>query len=252
MEYIFDTLDYIQLHQEEFGEFQQLASQLLQSIDGYQSVLPTVTDTELNSFDDQIEKLSEQVELLNQKGEFLLQSSASGDEDNQVGRLLDNVNRNYDLLILKIKTRLESEEGQGQAAEISFEQVEREASRRSTSQSSVQIVPTTSNPRIDELRDHLEEMNLALNALSELLITTTSETPSTQALLLSEQFRNNSAIRTEVDRRRNTLDRLQVDIQTLRQATLTEAERESVKGNLDRVFQPFKMFNYGIFFLPSN
>jgi hypothetical protein len=131
VEYIFDTLDYIQLHQEEFSEFHQLATQLLESIDEYQTQLQSVTDAELNSFDDQIEKLSEQVELLTQKGEFLLQSSASaGGDDNQVESLLDDVNRNYDLFILKIKTRLES-------VETSLEQVRRQSSRRSNIQATV-------------------------------------------------------------------------------------------------------------------
>ena len=131
VEYIFDTLDYIQLHQEEFSEFHQLASQLLKFIDEYQTQLQVVTDAELNGFDDRIEKLAEQVELLNQKGEFLLQSSAGGGgEDNQVESLLDSVNRNYDLLILKIKTRLESEEDRRQSVDTSLEQVSGRVSRR--------------------------------------------------------------------------------------------------------------------------
>ena len=138
VEYIFDTLDYIQLHQEEFSEFHQLASQLLQSIDEHQTQLQTVADADLNGFDDRIEKLSEQVELLNQKGEFLLQSSAGGGgEDNQVESLLDSVNRNYDLLILKIKTRLESEEDRRQSVDTSLEQVIGRASRRLNIKSTV-------------------------------------------------------------------------------------------------------------------
>lgn len=90
---------------------------------------------------------------------------------------------------------------------------------------------------IDELRDQLEEMNLAMNELSELLVTSTGEAPSTQALVLNDQFGKNVVIRTELNRRRTALDQLQSDVQTLRQTVLTDADLDSVKGNLASVFE---------------
>ena len=90
---------------------------------------------------------------------------------------------------------------------------------------------------IDELRDQLEEMNLAMNELSELLVTSTGEAPSTQALVLNDQFGKNAVIRTELDRRRTALDQLESDSQTLRETVLTEAELDSVKGNLASIFE---------------
>jgi hypothetical protein len=90
---------------------------------------------------------------------------------------------------------------------------------------------------IDELRDQLEEMNLAMNELSELLVTSTGEPPSTQALVLNDQFGKNAAIRTELDRRRTALDQLQSDINTLQETVLTDADLDSVKGNLHSIFE---------------
>ena len=106
VEYILDTLDYIQLHQEELGEFHQLASQLLAAFDEKEKQWEAVDEHAWQAFHDQIAKMSEQVEILNQKGEFLLQGAAiSADEtnDNQVECLLETVNRHYDALTTKTK-----------------------------------------------------------------------------------------------------------------------------------------------------
>ena len=76
-----------------------------------------------------------------------------------------------------------------------------------------------------------------MNELSELLVTSTGEAPSTQALVLNDQFGKNAVIRTELDRRRTALDQLQSDIHTLRETVLTDADLDSVKGNLASIFE---------------
>lgn len=107
MEYILDTLDYIQLHQEDLQEFQQLSNNLLTRLNENQARLETIGDDQLKTFNDDLEKYYEQVELLNQKGEILLQSSASNSNDNQIERRLENINRNYDSLTIITKARLQ-------------------------------------------------------------------------------------------------------------------------------------------------
>ena len=110
VEYILDTLDYIQLHQEDLQEFQQLSNTLLKRLDENQARLETIGDGQLKTFNDDLEKYYEQVELLNQKGEILLQSSASNandENDNQIERLLENINRNYDSLTIITKARMQ-------------------------------------------------------------------------------------------------------------------------------------------------
>ena len=111
VEYILDTLDYIQLHQEDLGEFYQLSTRLLTLLDEKQLRFETIDDQALKGFQEELDKAYEQVELLNQKGELLLQSSAVNvNEDNQVERQLETINKNYDALTMKIKARLQTAE----------------------------------------------------------------------------------------------------------------------------------------------
>lgn len=110
VEYILDTLDYIHLHQEDLLEFHQISNDLITSLNEKQTHFETMTDDELKSFNEDLEKFYEQVESLNQKGELLLQSSASNlndDNENQIERLLETINRNYDSLTVKTKTNLD-------------------------------------------------------------------------------------------------------------------------------------------------
>jgi hypothetical protein len=110
VEYILDTLDYIQLHQEDLQEFHQMSNDLISSLTEKQTNFEAMTDDELKSFNDDLDKFYEQVESLNQKGELLLQSSASNlndDNENQIERLLETINRNYDSLTVKTKTNLD-------------------------------------------------------------------------------------------------------------------------------------------------
>ncbi len=111
IEYILDTIDYIQLHQEDLREFQQLSNDLISSLNEKQIQFETMNDNELKTFHDNLEKYYEQVESLNQKGELLLQSSAinlNDDNENQIEHLLETINRNYDNLTIKTKVLLEN------------------------------------------------------------------------------------------------------------------------------------------------
>ena len=105
VEYALDTMDYIQLHQEDLHEFYQLTDDLLTLLNEKQIDLERINDHGLNDFHDQIEKLYEQVEFINQKGELLLQSSGN---DNHVECTLETMNRNYDSLIREIRIRLDN------------------------------------------------------------------------------------------------------------------------------------------------
>jgi chaperonin cofactor prefoldin len=111
IEYILDTLDYIQLHQDELREFSQLSNDLLSSLEQKQKRSDSLNNNELKNLNEELEKYYEQVELLNQKGELLLQSSATNlndDNDNHIERLLETINRNYDGLAIKTKARIEN------------------------------------------------------------------------------------------------------------------------------------------------
>ena len=96
-------MDYIQLHQEDLAEFQQLSNNLLSKFQQSENQSETLPED--------LEKLYDQLESLNQKGEILLQSSASQPTDenpNQVERLMETINRSYDRLMLKSKVDRES------------------------------------------------------------------------------------------------------------------------------------------------
>jgi hypothetical protein len=111
IEYILDTIDYIQLHQEELHEFQVLSNDSIKLLNEKQAHFEILIDEELKNFHDDLEKFYEQVELLNQKGELLLQSSATNvndDNENPIERSLETINRNYDSLSTKTKARLQN------------------------------------------------------------------------------------------------------------------------------------------------
>ena len=113
IEYILDTLDYIQLHQEDLREFEQISNELLSSLNDKQIQFEGMNDQELKNFNEQLEKYYQQVELLNQKGELLLQSSATNlneEHENPIEPLLEAINRNYDSLTVRTKVRLEKSE----------------------------------------------------------------------------------------------------------------------------------------------
>jgi len=87
-----------------------MSNDLISSLTEKQTNFEIMTDDELKSFNEDLDKFYEQVESLNQKGELLLQSSASNlndDNENQIERLLETINRNYDSLTVKTKTNLD-------------------------------------------------------------------------------------------------------------------------------------------------
>lgn len=111
VEYILDTMDYIQLHQEDLSEFEQMSKNLLERFNENQENLERFDSEQLKDFHEKLEKTYDQVESLNQKGEILLQSSASQtteETENRVEKLLENINKSYDSLMVKTKARLES------------------------------------------------------------------------------------------------------------------------------------------------
>ena len=84
---------------------------MLTLLDEKQLRFETIDDQALKGFQEELDKAYEQVELLNQKGELLLQSSAVNvNEDNQVERQLETINKNYDGLTMKVKARLQTAE----------------------------------------------------------------------------------------------------------------------------------------------
>ena len=111
IEYILDTIDYIQLHQEDLSEFDQLSNNLINLLNEKQLHLQTINDNELKILNDDLEKYYEQIESLNQKGELLLQSSGinlNDNNENQIEHLLETINRKYDHLTVNIRARLEN------------------------------------------------------------------------------------------------------------------------------------------------
>jgi hypothetical protein len=82
----------------------------------------------------------------------------------------------------------------------------------------------------DELYHHIEETDLAMNELSELLVSSTTDTISAQPIKLSEQLLDNAAVQSELERRKIALEQLQSNIQTLKQIIPDPQNDESIKG----------------------
>jgi len=196
-EYILDTIDYIQLQQEDLREFEQLANHLLILLDEKQIHFETIDN-------DEIEKVSEQIELLNQKGELLLQNSSIDSNENQVERLLETINRTYDNLAIKIKSH-----------------------SNNINQISQPITITT-----NELHDHMNEIDLAMNDLSELLISSTTDIISAQPVKLTEQLIDNTVVQTELEKRKISLEQLHSNIQIFKQTITNQEDMDLIKGEI--------------------
>jgi hypothetical protein len=192
VEYTLDTLDYLQLHQEDLREFYQLANHLLALINDKLIHFETINDNE-------IEKIYEQVELVNQKGELLLQSSANDSNENQIERLLETINRNYENLSTKTKAHLNNIN---------------------------QINPITESSAIDELRHRIDELDLSMNQLSELLVSSTTDTISAQPIKLTEQLVDNTVVQNELEKRKLTLEQLKSSLKTIKK----QEDTDSIKG----------------------
>jgi hypothetical protein len=224
IEYILDTIDYIQLHQEDLREFQQLSNHLINSLDDKQTQFETMNDNELKIFNENLEKYYEQVELLNQKGELLLQSSATNlndDNENQIEQLLETINRNYDGLSVKTKIRLDKTDHIPQPTLTS---------PPPTTTTTEEVSPVITDQLADELHHHIEETDLAMNELSELLISSTTDTISAQPTKLSEQLLDNAAVQSELERRKIALEQLHSNIETLKTIMPNSQDTDSIKG----------------------
>ncbi|CAF3411588.1 unnamed protein product [Rotaria sp. Silwood1] len=232
VEYILDTIDYIQLHQEDLREFHQLSKDLIDTLNEKQIQMPTINENELKNFHDDLEKYYEQVELLNQKGELLLQSSAvnlNDDNENKIERLLETINRNYDSLTINTKVRLENLHNIQQSATPAT------TTTTITTAEEEQISPEITNKLTNELHHHIEETVLAMNELSELLVSSTNDTISAQPIKLSEQLLDNAAVESELERRKIALEQFHSNIETLRQMTTNSEDIDSIKA-LDQKF----------------
>ncbi|CAF3599478.1 unnamed protein product [Adineta steineri] len=224
VEYILDTLDYIQLHQEDLHEFHQLSNDLISSLNEKQHDLEILSENDLKSFNNDLEKCYEQVELLNQKGELLLQSSATNlndENDNQIERLLEAINRNYDSLTVKTKSNLENTDHTQQSTMIPTEEQEEEEQNI--------ISPILTNQLSNELQHHIEETDIAMNELSELLVSSTTDAVSAQPIKLSEQLLDNIAVQSELERRKIALEQLHSNVETLKQMMANSPDTDSVK-----------------------
>ncbi|CAF1104230.1 unnamed protein product [Adineta ricciae] len=229
VEYILDTLDYIQLHQEDLREFQQLSNELTNSLNEKQQCLESLNESEAQSLSSDLGKIYEQIEILNQKGELLLQSSAtnlSDDTDNQIERSLETINRYYDSLTVKTKSSDQTEMTSKSPTIIT-------TTAPTTPTPSVEehapISPALTNQLTDELQHHIEETDLAMNELSELLVSSTTDTVSAQPIKLSEQLLDNVAVQSELERRKIVLDQLQSNIDTLKQMVPNAENTDSIK-----------------------
>jgi hypothetical protein len=69
-----------------------------------------------------------------------------------------------------------------------------------------------------------------MNELSELLISSTTDTISTQPIKLSEQLLDNAAVQSELERRKIALEQLHSNIQTLKQMLTNSQDTDSIKG----------------------
>lgn len=227
IEYILDTLDYIQLHQEDLREFEQISHQLIDSFNDQQTHFDGMNDEQLTNLNNQLEKYYEQVETLNQKGELLLQSSATNLNEEQVNpieQLLETINRNYDSLTTKTKIRLE------RSNNLQPTMTQSTISSPTITTSEEVDAPILTEQLADEIRHHIEETNLAMNELSELLVTSTTDTISAQPIKLSEQLLDNAAVQSELERRKIVLDQLHSNIETLRTIVPDSPEADSIKG----------------------
>jgi hypothetical protein len=69
-----------------------------------------------------------------------------------------------------------------------------------------------------------------MNELSELLVSSTTETISAQPTKLHEQLVDNAAVQSELERRQIALVQLHSNVETLTQMLTNEEDLQSMKG----------------------
>jgi hypothetical protein len=70
-----------------------------------------------------------------------------------------------------------------------------------------------------------------MNELSELLVSSTTDTISAQPIKLSEQLLDNATVQSELERRKIILDQLHSNIETLKKIMNNSPDLDSIKGN---------------------
>ncbi|CAF3366835.1 unnamed protein product [Rotaria socialis] len=236
IEYILDTIDYIQLHQEDLREFHQLSNDLINLLNEKQLQMEALNDNEVKAFHDDLEKYYEQIESINQKGELLLQSSAinlNDDNENRIEHLLETINRNYDSLIVNTKARLQQITNIQQSTPLPTTTTTTTTTTTGEEASTVKkdelISPEMINKVVDELHHHIEETVVDMNELSELLVSSTNDQISAQPIKLSEQLLDNAAVQNELEKRKIALEQLHSNIETLKRMMTTPEDLDSIK-----------------------
>lgn len=97
MEFVVDTLDYIQLYHDELNEFHQLTDDVCQQLNEFESNLSEKTDAELKI-------LHQTMDNFNQKAQFALQVP----NENEMEKLIESINQRYQTLISRVETPVES------------------------------------------------------------------------------------------------------------------------------------------------
>jgi hypothetical protein len=82
----------------------------------------------------------------------------------------------------------------------------------------------------NELQHHIEETDIAMNELSELLVSSATDTLSAQPIKISEQLLDNVAVQSELERRKIALEQLHSNIETLKQMMTNPDDMDSIKG----------------------
>ena len=83
----------------------------------------------------------------------------------------------------------------------------------------------------NELHHHMEEMHLAMNDLSELLLTSANDTISSQPMKLNEQLLGNAAVQSELEKRKVALEQLHTNIEALKKMTTNPEDINSIQGS---------------------
>ena len=71
-----------------------------------------------------------------------------------------------------------------------------------------------------------------MNELSELLVSTATDTVSAQALKLNENMVSNTILQSELEGRKKTLEQLQAAIQSLRPMMTNQKDADAIRGEL--------------------
>jgi hypothetical protein len=81
-----------------------------------------------------------------------------------------------------------------------------------------------------------------MNELSELLVSSTTDTISAQPMKLSEQLLDNATVQSELERRKVILDQLHSNIETLKKIMTNSPDVDSIKGDYILIKSPILSF----------